>query len=436
MPRLHTTLVLSLAALAPMPCAGCDEGSSASDSSNSSSTSSSGEAQSSAKPQSNPTGLPTLHLAPAFPRLTFSRPVFLTHAGDGTDRIFVIEQTGRIRVFPNRNDVETAKVFLDIRDNVQMNHNEEGLLALAFHPAYKDNGRFFVYYSIGNPKRNRISEFHVSSDDPDKADPASEKIILEVPQKYGNHDGSTLLFDRDGFLYISHGDGGLANDPDGNGQRLDTLLGKITRIDIDKSEDGKPYAIPPDNPFVDQNRFPGAKPEIWAYGLRNVWRMSFDRDNGDLWAGDVGQNSWEEIDLITKGGNYGWNIREGRHDFAAPPQGANAGGAGALIEPLAEYPHREGLSVTGGHVYRGSKQSSLKGIYIYGDYATGRIWGLRYDRDSRKVTASGEMLAKDNKERTFIASFGEDQAGELFVCAFDRLDGRSGKIMRVIGHAN
>jgi glucose/arabinose dehydrogenase len=371
-------------------------------------------------------GLPTLHLGAAFPQLTFSRPIFLTHAGDGSGRLFVVEQTGRIKVFDNRNDIDAAKVFLDLRERVQKNHNEEGLLALAFHPKYKENGRFFVYYSVGKPKRNRISEFHVSKSDPNMADPESEKIILDVPQKYGNHNGSTLLFGPDGYLYASHGDGGLANDPDGNGQNLATLLGSITRIDIDKQDEGKAYSIPSDNPFVDQSKYPGARGEIWAYGLRNVWRMSFDRQTGDLWAGDVGQNSWEEVDLIVKGGNYGWNIREAKHPFA------DGTAKDQLIEPLAEYPHSEGLSITGGYVYRGKNYPSLQGIYLYGDYATGRIWGLKYVEG--KVVANGEVLT--GTERTFLASFGEDEAGELYVCAFDRLDGRGGKIMRVVGHAN
>jgi glucose/arabinose dehydrogenase len=372
-------------------------------------------------------GLPTVYLTPAFPRLSFARPVFLTHTGDGSNRLFVVEQTGRVRVFENQHDVQAADVFLDIRERVQMNHNEEGLLAVAFHPKYKDNGRFFIYYTVksarGEPKRNRVAEYRVDPHDANKADAASERVILDVEQKWGNHNGSTLLFGPDGCLYISHGDGGSANDPDGNGQNLRTLLGKITRIDIDKQDEGKAYAIPPDNPFIDQAKFPGARPEIWAYGLRNVWRMSFDRVTGNLWAGDVGQNEWEEIDLIVKGGNYGWNIREGKHDFA----GGRAGSE--LIEPLAEYSHRQGLSVTGGYVYRGEKYPALDGVYLYADYATGRVWGLKYQ--DGKVTANGEVLG--GRERTFIASFGEGEAGEMYVCAFDRMDGRSGRIMRVTG---
>jgi glucose/arabinose dehydrogenase len=374
-------------------------------------------------------GLPAVFLTPAFPRLTFARPVFLTHAGDGSDRIFVVEQYGRLRVFKNEHSAPSAEVFLDIRDNVQMKHNEEGLLALAFHPEYKANGRFFLYYTPrsegGQPKRNRVSEFHVSANDPDKADAASERVILEIEQKYGNHNGSTLLFGPDGYLYISHGDGGLANDPDNNAQNLGTLLGKITRIDVNSKSGGREYAIPPDNPFLDQAKHPGARPEIWAYGLRNVWRMSFDRLTGNLWAGDVGQNAWEEVDLIVKGGNYGWRVREGKHDFA-PDDSVDTS---TLIEPLAEYPHSQGLSITGGYVYNGEKYPALDGVYFYADYATGRVWGLKYS--DGKVQVNGEVLA--GRERTFIASFGEDESGELYVCAFDRMDGRGGRILRVTG---
>jgi glucose/arabinose dehydrogenase len=374
-------------------------------------------------------GLPTVYLTPAFPRLNFARPVFLTHAGDASDRIFVVEQYGRVRVFKNEHGAAEADVFLDIRDKVQMKHNEEGLLALAFHPEYKTNGRLFLYYTPksarGESKRNRLAEYRVSADDPNKADPASERVILDIEQKYGNHNGSTLLFGADGYLYMSHGDGGLANDPDNNAQNLGTLLGKITRIDINNKSDGREYAIPSDNPFVDQAKYPGARPEIWAYGLRNVWRMSFDRLTGNLWAGDVGQNAWEEVDLIVKGGNYGWRVREGQHDFLADESVVKS----TLIEPLAEYSHREGLSITGGHVYNGDKYPALDGVYFYADYATGRVWGLKYS--DGKVQVNGEVLA--GKERTFIASFGEDEAGELYVCAFDRMDGKGGRILRVTG---
>jgi glucose/arabinose dehydrogenase len=383
---------------------------------------------SSGNPGSPSASIPSVLLGPAFPKLVFDRPIFLTHSGDGTNRIFVVQQTGQVLVFENRQDVVQANVqtFLDISSKIRMRHNEEGLLSLVFHPRYKENGQFFVYYSVDNPKRNRISRFSVSKDDASKADATSEKIILEVEQPWGNHNGSTLLFGRDGFLYASFGDGGAANDPQLNGQNLNTLLATIIRIDVDREENGQSYAIPADNPFVKRE---SARQEIWAYGLRNVWRMSFDRETGDLWAGDVGQDAWEEIDLIVKGGNYGWNVREGKHDF---PDGirrmAGRTPPDAIIEPVIDYPHREGVSVTGGYVYRGSQQPRLQGLYIYADYGSRRIWGLRQENGS--VTAHRELLG--GAQSTYVSSFGEDESGELFACGFDRYDGRKGKIYRVM----
>lgn len=357
--------------------------------------------------------LPSVRPVRVFGRLSFQRPVGLVDAGD--DRLFVLEQRGRIRVFENRPDVETAGVFLDIRSGVHMRHNEEGLLSLAFHPHYAENRHFYVYYTASDPRRGVLARYTTSADDPDLADPASERVILEVDQPYGNHNGGTVLFGPDGFLYLGLGDGGSANDPKGNGQDLSTLLGTVLRIDVDGAE---PYSVPPDNPFVDR---PGARPEIWAYGLRNPWRMSFDPVTGELWVGDVGQNTWEEIDVIQPGGNYGWNIREGAHPFrSGTPDGP-------LIDPVVEYPQRRGrtivgLSVTGGHVYRGGAMPGLYGAYIYGDYVTGRIWALR--RENGVVTEHGEIFAPPPK--AYISSFGEDADGELYFCAFDELDGRGG----------
>ena len=367
--------------------------------------------------------IPLLHLKRAFGRLTFRRPILLTHAGD--DRLFVIEQPGRIRVFENRHDVKSAGVFLDIRSQVRMKHNEEGLLALAFHPRYASNGFFYVYYTASEPRRGVLSRFEISADDPDRADPDSETVILEVPQPYGNHNGSTVVFGPDGYLYVSLGDGGSANDPRNNAQDLSTLLGTVLRLDVDSQPGG--YAIPADNPFVDR---PGARGEIWAYGLRNVWRMSFDRATGDLWAGDVGQNTWEEIDLITRGGNYGWRIREGMHPFR---EGASID---PLIDPVVEYPQRQGrqiigMSVTGGFIYRGRAMKRLYGAYVYGDYVTGRIWALRHDNGT--LIANREVF--HSPPRVYISSFGEDAAGELYVCSFDAMDGRggaTGRIYRVV----
>jgi glucose/arabinose dehydrogenase len=382
------------------------------------------------RPQS--LALPSIHLVNAFPKIAFQRPVFITHApikpnaAVRDNRLFVVEQAGRILIVENRSDAGDTKVFLDIRPKVRMRHNEEGLLSLVFHPQFNENGQFFIYYSVSSPKRNRIARYSVMSEDASQVDPDSETVILDVEQKYGNHNGSTLLFGRDGFLYASFGDGGLANDPDRHGQNLGTLLASIIRIDVDRQGNGLPYAIPADNPFVNR---PGARPEIWAYGLRNVWRMSFDRHTGDLWAADVGQDQWEEIDLIVKGGNYGWNLREGKHDFEwGIRRAGGATPADPMIDPVIDYSHIEGISVTGGYVYRGRKYPRLQGAYIYADYATRVIWGLRHSNG--EVVAHRQLAG--GADSAFITSFGEDPDGELFACAFDQPDGRAGKVYRVV----
>jgi len=369
--------------------------------------------------------LPSITLVPVFNALTFQRPIQVTHAGDGSNRLFVIEQRGRVVVFPNRADVESHDVFLDIRERVFMGHNEEGLLAIAFHPNYAENGRFYVWYSAGDrsARRTVLSRFTVSEDDPNKADADSEVILLEVDQPWGNHNGAMVLFGPDGYLYVSIGDGGAANDPHNHGQNLQTLLGTIIRIDVNREGEDTPYAIPADNPFIDRD---DARDEIWAYGLRNVWRMSFDRETGDLWAADVGQNAWEPVYVINRGENYGWNITEGSQPFrrgVEPDQ--------PMVDPVVEYSHRQGQSITGGYVYRGSANERLKGAYIYGDYVSGRIWALRYEDGA--VTAYREVF--DAPRRPHITSFGEDEAGELYLCAFERLDGRgdsTGRIMRIV----
>jgi quinoprotein glucose dehydrogenase len=233
---------------------------------------------------------------------------------------------------------------------------------------------------------------------------ASEKVILEVDQPYGNHNGCMLVFGPDAYLYLTFGDGGAAADPHGHGQDLGTLLATCLRIDIDNEDKGKPYAIPKDNPFVDKQ---GARPEIWAYGLRNLWRMSFDRETGTLWGGDVGQNEYEEIDIIVKGGNYGWNKREGTHPFRRGEK------SDEMIDPVFEYGRDKGLSITGGYVYRGKLQPKLAGLYIFADYGMGRIWGIDYDYKDGKVKST-ELLG--HFPAATISSFGEDAAGELYAC--------------------
>ncbi|MDA0835066.1 MAG: PQQ-dependent sugar dehydrogenase [Planctomycetota bacterium] len=363
----------------------------------------------------------SVNLEVAFPNLKFTgwddgsesgkveplRPILLTHAGDGSNRIFVPEQQGKIHVFENDDAATETKVFLDISEKVRYRDkfNEEGLLGLAFHPNYAENGEFFVFYTdVKAEMENVVSRFRVSADDPNKADAEFEEELLRFERPYWNHAGGTIAFGPDGCLYITHGDGGAANDPHGNGQSLGTWLGKILRIDVDNKDEGKNYAIPDDNPFVGDD---DAKPEIWAYGLRNVWRMAFDRDSGQLWAGDVGQNLFEEIIHVYGGGNYGWSIRESLHPFSK--DGVDV--QDDVIEPIWEYSHDIGKSITGGTVYRGDKVPALQGMYVYADYITMRVWALYYDEDEGRVTENHPITSPG----VAALSFGEDEQGEIYL---------------------
>lgn len=307
---------------------------------------------------------------------------------DGSGRLFIIEQPGRIRIL--QGDQLVDQPFLNITDRVRSSGNEQGLLGLAFHPQYAQNGRFFVNYTDSGGD-NVISRFQVSGD-ANTADAASEVRLVTVSDPFANHNGGVLVFGPDGYLYAGMGDGGSAGDPFGNAQRTDVLLGKILRLDVDSAE---PYAIPADNPFGN---------EIWAYGLRNPWRMSFDRLTGDLYIGDVGQGEWEEIDYLPAGTgagtNFGWDYREGAHDY-------EGGGPTGMVDPISEYHHSEGgCSVTGGYVYRGA-MSEWNGIYLYGDYCTGFIWGL--------IQVNGGWQEQQLFDADFtITSFGQDDAGEVY----------------------
>jgi len=329
-----------------------------------------------------------------------TNPVFLTHApGDGS-RLFIVERGGRIKIL--RGGSVLPRAFLDIAGRVQAAGGEQGLLSVAFHRDYAQNGEIFVYYTnlAGN---SHVSRFRVSAD-PDSADPATEEVLLVVDQPYSNHNGGLLTFGPDGMLYIGLGDGGSGGDPLGHGQDSTTLLGSILRIDVDG---GTPYAIPNDNPFVND---PAARKEIWVYGLRNPWRFSFDRVTGDLFIGDVGQNAWEEVDVVpagTGGLNLGWNVMEGFHCYSA----ATCNQAGLTL-PVLEYPHVEGCSVTGGYVYRGAAVPFLQGRYLYADYCQGWIRSFRYlngqATDLRDHTEDFGTLP-------LISSFGEDAAGEIHI---------------------
>src|SRR5215207_490794 len=319
------------------------------------------------------------------------RPVDLQP--DGSGRLFIIEKAGRIRIMEN--DQLLQAPFLDITERVGNNGNEQGLLDLAFHPQYAQNGRFFVNYTDTRGD-TVLARFQVSSD-PNLADPNSETPLLGIDQPFPNHNGGVLAFGPDGYLYAGLGDGGAAGDPMGNGQNTGVLLGKVLRLDVDAAE---PYAVPADNPFGN---------EIWAYGLRNPWRISFDRLTGDLYIGDVGQGEWEEIDFLPAGSpggtNFGWDRREGAHDYE--------GSASAeFVEPVAEYSHSEGgCSVTGGYVYRGS-MPEWNGIYLYGDYCTGYIWGLIRSADG--ASWQNQLLFQTNQR---ITAFGQDETGELYIIA-------------------
>jgi len=343
-------------------------------------------------------------LEPAFPNLHFDRPVALTHVGD--DRLFVVEQAGRIYAFENDADVETAILFLDIRDRVNDAGNEEGLLSLAFHPHFQENGYFFVDYTASDPRRTIISRFALDASNTSIADPQSEAVLLEIEQPYSNHNGGQIAFGPDGYLYVGMGDGGSGGDPQGHGQDRSTLLGAILRLDVGGGGDENPYSIPPDNPFADNND--GFREEIYAYGLRNPWRFSFDAFTGELWVADVGQNNWEEIDVVENGGNYGWKTMEGTHCYS-PSNGCNQTG---LELPVWEYDHGTGYSITGGYVYRGSSVGGMHGAYIYGDYGSGRIWALRYDG----VNVTNEELFDTSLN---IASFGMGHDDEIYVVAFN-----------------
>ena len=381
--------------------------------------------------------LPKVQMRPLFPQLSLKRTLWMSEAPDASGRLFIVQQDGRILIVSKESDGSQAKEFFNIVDRKPFVDNEEGLLSIAFHPGFRTNRFFYVYYNQQNseahslfPRRSVISEFKASASDPDRADMQSERVLLEVQQPFGNHKGGQLSFGPDGYLYVALGDGGLGCDPFGNGQNTATLLAKILRIDVNSKSQTHvgpqtqtlPYGIPSDNPFATEPDMSGlgARKEIWAYGLRNVWRYSWDRQTGDLWAGDVGQDLWEEVDLIVRGGNYGWSVREGFHHFKPGPTGAQ------YNEPVIEYPHRPdllsqsrfprhttGLCVVGGYVYRGKKYPSLQGVYIYGDYNLGTIWGLRYE--GGKVVQYGTLLEQPKN----ISSFAEDADGELYVLALD-----------------
>jgi glucose/arabinose dehydrogenase len=347
----------------------------------------------------------------AFPNLTFNQPDGIFPDPSRQNRLFVTEQGGVIKVFDNTKNVNQSTVFLDISERV-LYGGEQGLLGLAFHPNFGSNGYFYVDYVIDNPRRTVIARYSVMESNPNVANKNSEQVVMEINQPFSNHKGGQLAFGSDGYLYIGMGDGGSGGDPFGNGQNRSTLLGKILRIDIDSSSNGKNYAIPNDNPFFANSI--DYREEIYAYGFRNPWRFSFDSASGQLWVGDVGQDLIEEIDLVIKGRNYGWNIMEG--SLCSNPA-TNCDKTGLEL-PIWNYSHDVGNAIVGGYVYHGSDLPDIEGAYVYGDYGSGRIWFLRYDG-----TIVVNTLMADTGLN--IASFGLDQQSELLFTAYN------GKIYRL-----
>jgi glucose/arabinose dehydrogenase len=382
-----------------------------------------------------PTG-PAIEFAPAFPaQEPFDRPLFVAFTATDPEHAYVVTQPGFVFAIPRDGEKAERRVFLDMSKTVLTENWEEGLLGFQFDPEFAQNGFVYVCWSerierrretMGNGKQaqsNRqsvISRFGTTKSAAGLVvDPASELRLLEVFQPFGNHNGGTIVFGPDGMLYIAFGDGGAANDPFGNSQALTNLLGKVLRIDVRGATETAPYKIPADNPFVGQD---GARGEIWCYGLRNPWRIAFDRQTGDLWCGDVGQNRIEEVDRLVKGGNYGWNVLEADEVFRERKETTPA--PAGMIPPVAQYGHDLGLSITGGHVYRGSKIPALQGWFVYGDFMTLRMWACKEDRAGGKHEVVTLTRAPQQ-----VASFAEEPDGELLMTGFR---GREGQIYRLV----
>lgn len=347
----------------------------------------------------------------------FEKPLFVTSPRSDTSRLFVVEQVGTIRIVENGEVLNAA--FLDIEDEVGYG-GERGLLCLAFHPDYSSNGYFYVDYT-NKRGDTRIYRFSVS-DDPNRADRASETVLLAIDQPYSNHNGGMLAFGPDGYLYIGMGDGGSAGDPENRAQNGQVLLGKLLRIDVDH---GSPYAIPATNPFVESDEF---RKEIWAYGLRNPWRFSFDRETGELYIADVGQDKWEEIDFqpaSDKGGeDYGWRLKEGNHCYQPSTNCEREG----LIDPIHEYSHDDGCSISGGYVYRGCDIPSLRGTYFFADYCSAKVWAMRRDNTGAPIVVdiTDDLDPGNGRSIGDIPSFGEDANGELYI-----LDLKDGEVFKI-----
>ncbi len=363
-------------------------------------------------------------LVNAFSSLTFSAPLFVTHSNDGTNRVFVVEKSGIIKVFQNDSNISVSSNYLNITDRVSSAASERGLLGLAFHPNYAANGYLYVYYTRVGDFANVLSRFSRSSTNPNKADSLSEQILWAVSDPFSNHNGGIVFFGLDGYLYVGMGDGGSAGDPGNRAQNPNEMLGKIHRINVDTATGGNNYGIPPTNPYASG----GGRSEIFTIGMRNPWRMSQDPITGLIYCGDVGQGAWEEIDIIEVGKNYGWRCYEGNHEY-------NTSGCGAISNytfPIKEYSHSLGISITGGYVYRGLRRPELTGRYVYADYGSRSVWKLKYENG---VVTEDELIMTAPSN---VYSFGTDQNNELYVCCSNNIIYRFNKsnLVNINGNEN
>ncbi len=366
----------------------------------------------------------TYQLTPTFTNLKVERPISIVIPPDGTGRLFLIQQRGQVRILPKDESGAEAAMFLDYSTRGMEAKNglfEEGLQGFAFHPKFAQNGKFYFCHTQQDLKRSVISEMRVSASDPNKADESTERVLLEVPQPYWNHNSGNMVFGPDGLLYISFGDGGgmPGGDPLRTAQNRFILNGKVLRIDVDRTQGSRAYGIPPSNPFVGQD---AVREEVYSYGMRNPWGLYFDAE-GTLWCADVGQDVYEEINHIVSGGNYGWSFREGTMKY--PGRTDEPAADVKFEEPIFQYDHSHGISITGGVIYRGSAMEKLKGCYIYGDWGHGRVWALRYDKAAKKAVSNDtliEAVLDDKGKGQFKpAAFCEDAKGE--VLALDWMGG-------------
>ena len=357
-----------------------------------------------APPSGPESAVKAVDIVPALGGLEFNKPIALIFPEGSTESGYIVEQSGRVLSISSKDGEWGAHEFLDIEGRVNDRGREEGLLGLALSPGFPSEPYIFVNYTAADPRRTVVSRFTLSPSDPLVADSDSELITLEVGQPYSNHNGGQLLFGPDEYLYIGYGDGGSAGDPRDNGQNPGTLLGTIVRLDVSDLDTSGRYSIPDDNPFVGLE---GVRPEVWAYGLRNPWRFTFDRLTGDLWAADVGQNEREEVNVIQPGLNYGWNVMEGSLCYGRRSESCVQDG---LELPAAEYGRDGGCSVTGGYVYRGERIPALHGSYVFGDFCSGKIWSYTPDTDQTMLLIDSSLD---------ISTFSEDPDGEIYVVSLD-----------------